>query len=98
MNRFRNSGSQFGESPGCISPPVIVETNSCSGLLASIDIDWFGEVGALRIGCIDGLDRDDTVFNKSQSTLDLETEKIKLVRYYTGKWNSRLRQQGQAPR
>ena len=81
MNRIHNSGSQFGESPGWISPPVIVETNSRSGLLASIDIDWFGEVGALRIGCIDGLNCDDTVFNKSQSMLDLETEKIKLARY-----------------
>ena len=97
MNWFRNSGSQFGESPGWISPPIIVETNSRSGLLASIDIDWFGEVGALQIGCIDGLDCDDTIFNKSQSTLDLEIEKIKLARYYTGKWNSWLWQQGQAP-
>ena len=71
VNWLRDPGHRLSERTRHLTPAVIIECNSYIGLPASVDVDRFWEGRALRIRFTDGLNSDDAITNKSESTFNL---------------------------
>lgn len=72
VGRLGNPSGNFGESSRHIPPPIIIERDSCTRPFAGADVDGFWEVGAFRIGCVNGLNRNYAVFHKREGSHYLE--------------------------
>ena len=71
-NCFHDPCSNLSESSRCCAPLVIIESIRGGGLLASVDIDGSGKGRWFRPILVDRLFCNDSISDKSESTLDLE--------------------------
>ena len=69
---FCDPCGDLSESPRCCTPLVVIESVRGGGLLASVDIDSFGEGRWFRPILVNRLSCDDSISDESESVLDLE--------------------------